>query len=148
MRGEEDPEAAALAYEARLVRLGESEPPSAPGAARSGAATVDLVLLGLGDDGHTASLFPGSPALLETRRAVVATEEHAGLRRLTLTLPVLLGARRVLFLVSGAGKREAVRRVLREGDPTAPATMVAQRPRGVTWIMDVAAADGEEVARC
>ena len=65
---------------------------------------MDAVLLGLGTDGHTASLFPGSPALDEASRWVVSTEAHAGQRRLTLTLPVLRAARLLVFLVAGRDK--------------------------------------------
>ena len=78
----------------------------------------DLVLLGLGADGHTASLFPGSSALRETSRCVAATwAESVGAHRITLTLPVINHAAEVLFLVSGGGKAEILREIL-EG--TAP----------------------------
>lgn len=73
-----------------------------------GAITFDLVLLGLGDDGHTASLFPGKPALDETDRAVVASEPGLlppPVERVTLTFPVLNAARNVLFLITGEKKR-------------------------------------------
>ena len=75
----------------------------------------DLVLLGLGEDGHTASLFPGDPALDANDRRVVRVErpDHA---RLTLTLPVLSAANIALFLVSGASKREALAQLLADGD--------------------------------
>ena len=75
----------------------------------------DLVFLGLGEDGHTASLFPGSPALDERTRTVVKVQrpDHA---RLTLTLPVLNAARNSLFLVAGAGKRAALRDLLSDAD--------------------------------
>lgn len=147
MRGEDPPEAAAVSYEQALAGLGGwGFPPAQTDALPP--PEIDLVLLGLGGDGHTASLFPGSPALLEARRSVVATEEHAGFRRLTLTLPVLLAAPRVLFLVSGEGKRDVVRRVLCTRDRTAPATLVFEGGRRVTWMMDAAAAGGVGVPRC
>lgn len=72
---------------------------------------LDLILLGLGDDGHTASLFPGSAAAGVTDRAV-AVGEGKGLERITLTAPVLSAARQVVFLVAGKGKQEALRRLL------------------------------------
>ena len=87
-----------------------------------GLPTFDLVFLGLGADGHTASLFPGDPVLEERTRLVVRVErpDHP---RLTLTLPVLSAARIAVFLVSGDGKREALRRLL-EGDPAIPGARV------------------------
>jgi len=82
-----------------------------------GVPRFDLVLLGLGAEGHTASLFPGSEALRETRRLVVATWVKAlQVWRITLTFPVLNNASEVAFLVSGAEKAEALRNVL-EGIP-------------------------------
>lgn len=115
-----DPEA----YEHELRALfGEGEP------------AFDLVLLGLGVDGHTTSLFPGDPALEERERWVVRVErrDHA---RLTLTLPVLSAARLALFLVTGAEKREPLRRLL-AGEPIPAARVAAQR---VLVLADVAAA--------
>ena len=86
---------------------------------------LDLVILGLGDDRHTASLFPGDPALEERERAVVRVErpDHA---RLTLTLPVLSAAKVALFLVTGASKRDALRRLL-AGEPIPAARVAAAR---------------------
>jgi 6-phosphogluconolactonase len=83
---------------------------------------LDLVILGLGEDGHTASLFPGDPAVEETDRLVVLVErpDH---HRLTLTLPVLSTSPVAMFLVEGERKREAVRRLLTGGD--IPAARVA-----------------------
>jgi 6-phosphogluconolactonase len=112
-------------------------------AAGGAGASFDLVLLGLGADGHTASLFPGSPALAIEDRWVAAVEAppSAPVRdRLTLTLPCLTRAREILFLVSGEGKREALRRVWRPtpGDePLPPALLPAERVR---WLVDRAAA--------
>ncbi len=84
-----------------------------------------MIHLGLGEDGHTASLFPGSPALKEVR-ALIAQVHDAPKPppdRLTLTLPVLNAARAVLFMVQGSSKREALARVLRR-DPALPASHV------------------------
>ena len=88
------PDAAAAAYEPIVA-----------------AAPLDLVLLGLGPDGHTASLFPGNPALAATSQVVgVRNAAKPPPERVSLTLPALNGARRVLVLVSGADKQDAVRR--------------------------------------
>lgn len=98
----------------------------------------DLILLGMGSDGHTASLFPGSAALEERQRLVVATQVPGLGERITLTLPVLNHAASVMFLVSGRGKREALRAVLNPEHrvPPRPAGLV-QAPR--VWMVDEAA---------
>ena len=80
-----------------------------------GLPQLDLVLLGLGEDGHTASLFPGDPALDVTDRWVVRVE-RPDYSRLTLTLPVLSAAKAVVFLVSGASKRAALQQLLAGAD--------------------------------
>jgi len=94
------PQEGAEAYAALVQQLCGGTPPA-----------LDLVLLGLGDDGHTASLFPGTAAPTVTDRAVTLGEGK-GLPRVTLTAPTLSAARRVLFLVSGAGKVQALQRLL------------------------------------
>lgn len=81
---------------------------------------LDLVHLGLGPDGHTASLLPGDPVLDVTDRSVAATNRHKGYRRMTLTYPVIDRARLVVFIVTGEEKAEALSRVLR-GDRELPA---------------------------
>ncbi|MFB1479287.1 6-phosphogluconolactonase [Corallococcus sp. RDP092CA] len=97
---------------------------------------LDVVLLGVGEDGHTASLMPGHPALQERARRVLAVEQHAKPPpwRMTLTFPVLQGAGAVLGLVAGAGKRDAMRRVL-AGDRSLPAAHVTN----TQWMLDPAA---------
>lgn len=84
---------------------------------------IDVIHLGLGDDGHTASLVPGDPVLKEERHVLGRTELYNGTRRLTLTAPVLSRARLVLWLVSGPEKAEPVRRLL-SGDDGIPGSMV------------------------
>jgi len=86
---------------------------------------LDVVHLGLGTDGHTASLVPGDPVLAVRDRSVATTRAYAGYRRVTLTYPTLDAARHVLWLVVGPEKREAVAR-LRAGDLTIPAARVAR----------------------
>jgi 6-phosphogluconolactonase len=111
-------EMGAAAYEVALRELG----------------AIDLVHLGLGPDGHTASLFPGSGALAEQRRLVVAAPAGCApfVDRLTFTIPALELARHVVFTVAGESKRDIWRRVL-AGEPL-PATTV--RAGRVTWIVD------------
>lgn len=102
----------------------------------------DFIFLGLGPDGHTASLFPGTPAVGETSKTVtVSTAPVEPARRLTVTLPVLNAAARAVFVVSGAGKAEMVRRVLEEAPtPALPASLVAPTKGEVLWLLDKDAA--------
>ncbi len=113
-------------------------------AAFSGAAPAfDLLLLGLGPDGHCASLFPGAPGLEVADRWVVAVE-RPGLEpfvpRISLTLPALTAARETVFVVTGATKAEAVRRAFGPGGDDLPARRVAEGAAGVTVLLDEAAA--------
>jgi 6-phosphogluconolactonase len=102
---------------------------------------LDLVLLGIGEDGHTASLFPGLPALAErTARVVVVSGPKPPNPRLSITPPVIERAREVLVLASGAGKADAVARAL-EGPPDSGA-VPAQLARARSWIVDSDAARG------
>jgi 6-phosphogluconolactonase len=96
----------------------------------------DAVLLGLGDDGHTASLFPGTSVLTERSRWAAPVVGAMQQPRITLTYPALESSRAVAFLVSGSGKREALRRVWRGDD--LPAARL--RPQGeLIWVIDRAA---------
>ncbi len=134
---------------ARLHRMVDAwdptEPPEAAAeraAVRYAAAlpaTLDVLLLGIGADGHTASLFPGSPALQERERAVLVT--HAPVEphlRISLTPPALAAARHVVVLASGASKAAAVRSAL-QGTPDVQATP-AQLVRHAHWVLDRPAA--------
>jgi 6-phosphogluconolactonase len=106
-------------------------------------ARLDLVLLGLGSDGHTAALFPGSTALEETTRLVVAVEAQYQDRpacRVTLTLPAINASRQILFLVSGLSKAGIVQEVLSAPQGLLPAQRVRPTAGKLSWLMDEAAA--------
>jgi 6-phosphogluconolactonase len=123
----DDAVAAADAYEAELAGF----LPVGPGGMQPG-----LVMLGVGEDGHTASLFPGTAALEEARRGFVANwVPELSAWRLTATLPLLIAARRVVFLVSGARKAGIVAEVL-EGDSYLPAAIVTRETRDPVWLLD------------
>ena len=112
--------------------------------ARAGTTTFDLALMGMGADGHTASLFPGDPAVGEEQRWVLAVKAPHGVEvtdRITLTLPVLNRARHVLFLVTGAGKRDAAQQALSApgGSQPLPAALVRGQER-TDWLLDSSAA--------
>ena len=108
--------------------------------ARPTAPLLDLALLGLGPDGHTASLFPGTAALAVDDRLAVAVDVPAlGARRLTLTYPVFLEAGEVFFLVTGRDKRAALADVVRPGS-TLPAARIVQRSRSACIFCDPEAA--------
>jgi 6-phosphogluconolactonase len=132
MRGELPPDEAAADYEAELRQFFGDEPPR-----------LDLILLGMGDNGHTASLFPGLTAVHEQDRWVVAEYvAEVGMWRSTLTPVVLNLGRAVLFLVTGEPKATMLRRVL-EG-PYRPADLPAQVVRPIEgeaiWLVDASAA--------
>lgn len=132
VRGESpDPAQAAVEYEKDLERE------FAPHAPR-----FDLVLLGMGADGHTASLFPGSSALREREKLVAATRvAKLDAVRITFTYPLINATRLAMFLVAGADKASAVRSVmLRQGD--APARWISPVDGRVLWLLDRAAAAG------
>ena len=136
--GELDAGRAAARYEDELRQFfGGAEPPR-----------FDLVLLGLGDDGHAASLFPGSPALEEKARWAVAVEHTAPppplVPRVTLTFPVLNSARLVVFLVSGQAKAQRLAQALAvtAGPEPFPAMCIQPAAGKVLWLVDRAAAGG------
>jgi len=103
---------------------------------------LDLALLGVGPDGHVASLFPGHALLREERRWVAAVTDapKAPPRRLTLTLPTLAGAARVLFAAMGQAKAQVVREALEDADSQLPVALVARRARQVVFLLDPEAA--------
>jgi 6-phosphogluconolactonase len=126
------PRESAVNYEQgirRVFEVGQDELPH-----------FDLILLGLGPDGHTASLFPGTEALNNTVDLVVANYvPKVDIWRLTFTYPLLNAAQAVMFLVQGQDKAERVREVL-QGDPQLPASGVRPTDGRLIWLLDQAAA--------
>ena len=131
MHGESPPEEAATSYEEELREFFGGQPP-----------VLDLVMLGIGEDGHTASLFPETAALEVTDRLVVANPVlQLGTTRITLTAPILNAARWVFFLVAGEGKARALKEILeKDADPRAYPAKLVQQGTDPTWMVDRAAA--------
>lgn len=133
----ENPDAAAVAeaYEQTILKFFQLKSGEVP--------NFDLILLGMGPDGHTASLFPGTTALQEKSHLVVANwVEKMKTHRITLTLPVLNAARCVTFLVSGSDKASVLREVLEEDVPAEqyPSKLVRPAAGKLIWLLDRAAA--------
>lgn len=128
IRGEDEPRKAAEAYEDELQNFFSGV----------GAIVFDLIILGVGEDGHTASLFPGSPALDERMRpAVPVYLEEPMINRVTLTLPILNHAAQVLFLASGRAKAGAVHEIVEDGNPKHyPAGLVQPLQSSAMWLID------------
>lgn len=135
MKGEIDPAQAAADYEHMLRQFFARR--------RDGGVRFDLVLLGMGDDGHTASLFPGTAALEETERLVVENYvEKLDAWRLTLTAAAINAADRVTFLVSGKSKAETLQQVLEgpEQRYELPAQLIQPTSGNLLWLLDEPAA--------
>jgi 6-phosphogluconolactonase len=132
IRGELPPDEAAEAYEEELRTFFRTED----------VPLFDLILLGLGADGHTASLFPETPALEVHDRWVVANPvPRLNTTRITLTVPVINAARAVIFLVAGEDKAEALKETLEgDADPRAYPAKLVQPPGGPKWMVDQSAA--------
>ena len=133
IEAERAPHAAAEDYERALVGALGAPP------------VLDLVWLGMGPDGHTASLFPGSPAVQEKQRFVVENPvdspvAHGKTTRITLTAPAINAARRVRFLVAGADKADRLREVLEGPRGMYPAQLVQPASGDLEWLVDQAAA--------
>jgi 6-phosphogluconolactonase len=128
-----DPHVSAKMYEDDIRAFFQAAPGVMP--------RFDLVLLGLGEDGHTASLFPGTPIPGDAIHAVGAVAESEGrTSRVTLTLPVINNAREVIFLVTGKGKAPIVRRVVEERDAHLPASLVTPAEGRLSFLCDREAA--------
>lgn len=137
MAGESpDPQAAAIESEQQLRRATRTDAPAQP--------QLDLILLGLGEDGHIASLFPGTPILRDRQSMIAVTQSPKDPpTRLTMTLGVINRASVVLFLVSGAAKAGVVSAILdpkSEAERQLPASLVAPEEGRLIWLLDQAAA--------
>jgi 6-phosphogluconolactonase len=135
MRGEDAPDAAATAYAKEIPRVFGVEGNKLP--------RFDLILLGLGNDGHTASLFPGTAALHENQQIVVANfVEKFKSYRLTLTLPAINNAKEIVFLVSGESKAEIIYEIFNALNRPVkyPAELVQPASGRLLWLLDRAAA--------
>jgi 6-phosphogluconolactonase len=135
MKGELGPDAGAQDYEQRLERLSPPTPP-----------VFDLLLLGIGPDGHCATLFPGQTSLNERERLVVGVPE-AGLEpfvpRISMTLPLLASAHKIVFLAVGDSKADAVARAFgpdAEPDPLTPSSLLVPEAKAIRVLVDEAAA--------
>lgn len=132
MKGEIDPAIAAKEYEQEIRAVFSGQP-----------VRFDLVLLGIGEDGHTASIFPGSP-VIEEKHALVSSAPAPGqkVQRLTLTLHCINSAMDIIFLASGKKKSQIVQRVLGSAKPLEelPATLVQPVEGRISWVLDKDAA--------
>ncbi|MFH0845467.1 MAG: 6-phosphogluconolactonase [Pseudomonadota bacterium] len=129
----EPPEVAARIYEKKLIQFFQRNGDPYP--------SFDLIFLGLGPDGHAASLFPGHAALDEIHRLVVAVKGGTPyMNRLTLTLPALNRASHILFMVSGKGKASILKRILEGEEMTLPAKKIRPVNGPLTWLLDKDAA--------
>lgn len=127
------PEISSKKYESYLVDFFKLKPGEMP--------TFDLVMLGIGEDGHTASLFPWTSELMEKRRLAISVAlKRLKNRRISLTLPVINNARNVIFLVSGENKAEVIKKILEEGDRMLPAARVTPDRANLFFLMDEKAA--------
>lgn len=133
IKGEDGPERGAHGYENELRRF----------FAKSELPTFDLIILGMGEDGHTASLFPNSPLLKETRRlAVPVFMEKPMISRISLTLPVLNNASQIIFLVAGRSKADMIWKILGAGGEKEqyPAGLIKPVRGDLLWLIDKEAA--------
>lgn len=128
-----DSTAAAADYQSDIQTFFHAAPGTFP--------AFDLILLGMGPDGHTASLFPNTTALTETTKLVTSTwVEKLHTDRITFTYPLINAAKAVLFLVTGADKAPVVKTILTSDAPQYPASNIRPTTGTLTWILDTAAA--------
>jgi len=132
IRGEDDPEKEAIRYSEQIKsNLIEAH----------GLPRFDVIILGMGDDGHTASIFPHEMELLTVNTTcAVATHPVSGQKRITLTGPVINNAAAVAFLVTGEAKREKVHEILKQGVANYPAARIKPTDGELHWFLDESAA--------
>jgi 6-phosphogluconolactonase len=120
MNTEKDPKVSALEYEKTIKKFFSSEKP-----------IFDLVMLGLGEDGHVASLFPNSPSLKEKKRLVVETEKKGeSFKRISFTFSLINNSKNIVFLVTGAKKAHILKKFLKDKDKSLPASFVKAKKNG------------------
>jgi len=133
MPGESPPEDGALRYQEELTNFFQPKDDEFP--------VLDLIFLGVGEDGHTASLFPGHRALKENERLVVAVKGgDPNVSRLTMTYPVLNRGKLIVFTVSGKKKTSILKAVLEEGQAQFPAQKIQPLNGTLVWLLDQEAA--------
>lgn len=135
VKGEDPPHNEALRYEQEIREFIPS--------GGNGFPRFDWIFLGMGPDGHTASLFPGAPTLEEREKiCVVATHPETGQKRISVTFPVLNNAKRVSFLVAGDSKAPVLKEIMESGGKPLPypASMVSPTDGVLEWYLDKAAA--------
>lgn len=126
IRGENDPEYEAKRYSKEFSLI-------------TGNFQIDLNILGLGDDGHTASIFPNNMNLINSKKICkVATHPTSGQKRVTFTGEVLSNSKQVVFISTGEGKANIIRQIIVEKQLNYPATHVALNAKNVTWFLDEA----------
>lgn len=131
---DDTPQTSALKYENDLISYFKKTNKNSPG--------FDLILLGIGSDGHTASLFPSSSSLKVTRHLVMAVSpaDKTGEKRITLTLPVINKTKDIYFLVTGEGKADTIKKVLENKNSVLPAAMVKPDNGNLFFLLDNSAA--------
>jgi len=132
IHGENDPEKEAVRYSSIIAGNVPVE---------NNWPRFDILLLGLGEDGHTASIFPGNTALFQSSKICeVATHPKSGQQRITLTGPVINNASHVIFMVTGPGKASVVAKILQDSNTGLPASFVKPSHGNLTWLLDEDAA--------
>ncbi len=132
IHGEADPEKEAICYS---NIIGGNVP------FENNLPRFDLIILGLGEDGHTASIFPGNTVMFQSAKICeVATHPQSGQKRISITGPVINNAREVFFIVTGPNKADIVARILQDSNTGLPASLVKPANGKLTWLLDADAA--------